>query len=73
MNMDLKGYAFSVGSACHSGSLNPSGVLVAMGLSEKEARMAIRISLGLGIRKEQLDRFIFDLVESIKRIRSFSH
>lgn len=73
MNMDLKGYAFSVGSACHSGSLNPSGVLVAMGLSEKEARMAIRISLGLGIRKEQLDRFTSDLVDSVKRIRSFSH
>ncbi len=72
MNMDLKGYAFSVGSACHSGSLNPSGVLVAMGLSEEEARMAIRISLGLGVSKEHLNRFISDLVDSVKRIRSFS-
>ena len=71
MNMDLKGYAFSVGSACHSGSLNPSGVLVAMGLSEEEARMVIRISLGLGIHKKRLGRFIFDLVDSVKRIRSF--
>lgn len=72
MNMDLKGYSFSVGSACHSGSLNPSGVLIAMGLKEGEARMAIRISLGLGIQKKHLNRFISDLVDSVKRIRSFS-
>ncbi|MDE0119691.1 MAG: cysteine desulfurase family protein [Bdellovibrionales bacterium] len=71
MNMDLKGYSFSVGSACHSGSLNPSGVLIAMGLNEEEARSAIRISLGLGVFKEELDRFLSDLIDSIKRIQSF--
>lgn len=71
MNMDLKGYSFSVGSACHSGSLKPSGVLIAMGLSEESARSAIRISLGLGVQKEYLDHFVSDLVDSVKRIRSF--
>ena len=71
MNMDLKGYSFSVGSACHSGSVNPSGVLIAMGLSEEEARSAIRISLGLGVVKEELDQFLSDLIDSIKRIQSF--
>ncbi len=72
MNMDLKGYSLSVGSACHSGSLNPSQVLMAMGLSESAARSTIRISLGLGIQKQDLDRFVSDLVDSVKRIRSFS-
>ena len=71
MNMDLKGYSFSVGSACHSGSLNPSSVLMAMGLSEREARSTFRISLGLGVEKTHLDRFVSDLNESVKRIRSF--
>ena len=72
MNMDLKGYSFSVGSACHSGSLNPSSVLVAMGLNETEARSVIRISLGLGVQKEFLDQFVSDLVDSVKRIQSFT-
>ena len=72
MNMDLKGYSFSVGSACHSGSLNPSGVLIAMGLNEEEARSAFRVSLGLGVKKEHLDRFVSDLTDSVKRIQSFS-
>ena len=70
MNMDLKGYSFSVGSACHSGSLRPSGVLMAMGLSEKEARSSFRISLGLGTSQEDLNRFVPDLIESVKRVQS---
>lgn len=73
MNMDLKGYSFSVGSACHSGSLNPSRVLMAMGLDEEEARAAVRVSMGVGVQKEYVDHFVSDLVDSVKRIRSFSH
>ena len=72
MNMDLKGYSFSLGSACHSGSLNPSRVLMAMGLDEKSARSAIRVSLGLGLQKQDLDRFVSDLSDSVQRIRSFA-
>ena len=71
MNMNLKGYSFSVGSACHSGSVNPSSVLMAMGFSEKSARSAIRVSLGLGVQKGELNRFISDLIKSVKRIQSF--
>lgn len=70
MNMDLKGYSFSVGSACHSGSLNPSGVLLAMGFNEKEARSAVRISLGLGLSREQIVQFVSDLRDSVKKVRS---
>ena len=72
MNMDLKGYAFSVGSACHSGSLNPSSVLQAMGLTEQQARSAFRVSLGLGVQKKHLDKFVPDLIESVKRVGAFS-
>ena len=72
MNMDLKGYSFSVGSACHSGSLRPSGVLMAMGLSEKEARSSFRISLGLGISQKDIDRFVPDLISSINRVKNLS-
>ncbi len=72
MNMDLKGYSFSVGSACHSGSLNPSRVLISMGFSEKEARSTFRVSLGLATKKEELDDFVSDLTLSVKRISSFS-
>ena len=70
MNMDLKGYAFSVGSACHSGSLNPSAVLSAMGFSEQQARSAVRISLGAGIQKKQVLSFVSDLCGSVKKIRA---
>ena len=72
MNMDLKGYSFSVGSACHSGSLNPSGVLLAMGFKEEEARSAVRISLGLGVSKEKIIQFVSDLKDSVQRIRSLA-
>ena len=70
MNMDLKGYSFSVGSACHSGSLSPSDTLQAMGWSQEQARSVFRISLGLGIRKEHIKAFVRDLASSIHRIRS---
>ncbi len=46
MAMDLEGLCASAGSACHSGSTRPSGVLLAMGLSDADARATIRFSLG---------------------------
>ncbi|BDG04814.1 cysteine desulfurase family protein [Anaeromyxobacter oryzae] len=46
MAMDLEGVCASAGSACHSGSTKPSGVLLALGLSEAEARSTLRLSLG---------------------------
>ena len=44
--MDLDGLCASAGSACHSGSTRPSGVLLAMGLEPAEARATVRFSLG---------------------------
>jgi cysteine desulfurase len=46
MALDLEGLCASAGSACHSGSTTPSGVLLALGLSEADARATLRLSLG---------------------------
>ena len=46
MQMDLAGFAISAGSACSSGKVRSSDVLTAMGLDEKAAACAIRVSLG---------------------------
>ena len=44
--LDLEGVAVSAGAACHSGSIEPSGVLLAMGRSQAQARGSLRFSLG---------------------------
>lgn len=72
MNLDLKGFSVSVGSACNSGKLNSSSVLTAMGLTEKEARSCIRISLGCGLQKKDFDRFVDALKTTVKRLRALS-
>ena len=71
MNMDLKGFSFSVGSACHSGSLSPSAVLTAMGYSESQSRSAVRLSLGLGLKDSVISNFVSELKNSVDKIRSF--
>lgn len=55
MQFDLAGIAVSAGSACSSGSLKTSHVLLAMGMSEEEAREAIRVSFGPETRQSDLD------------------
>jgi len=70
MALDLDGVAASAGSACHSGSTKPSGVLVAMGLSGAEARSTLRLSLGWTTTAEEIDvalRILPPLVERVRR------
>jgi cysteine desulfurase len=70
MALDLEGICASAGSACHSGSTRPSGVLVAMGLSPAEARATVRFSLGWTSTAEELDaalRIVPPLVERVRR------
>ncbi len=55
MGLDLRGIAVTSGSACTSGSLMPSHVLLAMGRDEPTARATIRFSLGRGTTEEEID------------------
>jgi cysteine desulfurase len=72
--MDLEGVCASAGSACHSGSTRPSGVLLAMGLPDADARSTIRFSLGWSTTAADVDgalRIVPPLVERVRReIRS---
>jgi len=55
---DLSGVAVSSGSACSSGKVSISHVLLAMGVSKEQAAMAIRVSLGKETTKEEISRFL---------------
>ncbi len=58
MAFDLAGIAVSAGAACSSGKVTSSHVLTAMGVPEDQASTAIRVSLGLQTRPEDIDRFV---------------
>ncbi len=66
--LDLRGFAVSSGAACSSGSIEPSHVLLAMGLRETEARASVRFSLGRGNTAENVDLLIDAVAEAYERI-----
>ena len=70
--LDLRGYAVSSGSACSSGAVEPSHVLLAMGMSADEARSCVRFSLGPVNTKEQVDGLIEAVVVSVAHLRRIS-
>lgn len=72
LNLDLKGICASSGSACTSGSLDPSHVLLAIGLPHEIAHGSLRISFGTYNTKEDVDYLIDNLVEIITRLRNMS-
>lgn len=72
LNLDLKGIAASSGSACTSGSLDPSHVLLAMGLTHEVAHGSLRLSLGRGNTEEDIEYCLTVLPEIIERLRSMS-
>lgn len=69
MNLDIAGIAAASGSACTSGSLELSHVLVAMGLPEEQANSAIRFSFGLGLDVEDAVHAAETVVAIIKRVK----
>lgn len=72
LNLDLKGICASSGSACTSGSLDPSHVLLAIGLPHEIAHGSLRISIGRYNTKEEVDYLIENLVEIVERLRNMS-
>jgi len=70
--LDLKGLAVSTGAACSSGALEPSHVLVAMGLRPDQARASIRFSLGKQTVAEDIDIALALVPETVARLRELS-
>ena len=68
--LDLEGVAVSTGSACSSGTLEPSHVLRAMGFPSHRTQNSIRISLGLGNSDEQVDYFLEKLPGVVAKLRT---
>lgn len=72
LSLDIKGIAASSGSACTSGSLDPSHVLLAMGISHEVAHGSLRISLGRKNTLEDVQYCLEVLPGIIERLRSMS-
>jgi cysteine desulfurase len=70
--LDLKGFAVSTGSACSSGSVEPSPVLIAIGLTPAEARASVRISLGRSNDEAQVDALVDAIAEAASHLRRLS-
>jgi cysteine desulfurase len=70
--LDLKGLAVSTGAACSSGAIEPSHVLVAMGLRKDEARASIRFSLGKQTKDDDIDVALALVPETVARLRELS-
>ncbi len=70
--LDLNGIAASSGSACTSGSLDPSHVLLAMGLSHEVAHGSLRLTLGDETTEEEIDYVLEKLPQIIARLREMS-
>ena len=70
--LDLKGLAVSSGAACSSGAIEPSHVLLAMGLPHPRARASIRVSLGKQTTQDDIDFAIQVIPETVARLREIS-
>jgi cysteine desulfurase len=70
--LDLKGVAVSGGSACHSGSTEPSHVLMAMGLDKNRARASLRFSLLKTATEADVDHVLRVVPEAVERLRAIS-
>ena len=72
INLDLEGVAVSTGSACSSGTLEPSPVIRALGVNDELARGSIRFSFGKDNNEEDVDYAVEVLTQSVERLRSLS-
>jgi len=72
MNLDLEGISSSSGSACSSGSTEPSHVLTALWLSPELSRGSLRLTLGRFTTEEEVDRVAEVLARTVAHLRSLS-
>lgn len=72
LNLDMAGICASSGSACTSGSLEPSHVLLAIGLPRELARGSLRLTIGKENTEEDIDKVLEALPQIVKRLRSIS-
>lgn len=69
IHLDMEGIATSLGSACSSGALEPSRILLNMGLDRKTARSSLRFSFSRMNTKEEIDLSLEKIVPLVKRLR----
>lgn len=72
LNLDMEGIAASTGSACSSSSLEPSHVLLALGLSHGQAHSSLRFTLGRETTVDEIDRVLEVLPPIVAKLRSMS-
>jgi len=72
LSLDQEGIAASTGSACSSGALEPSHVLLAIGVSTDIAHSSLRLSLGRGTTEEEVDKVLGVLPLIVHKLRSMS-
>jgi cysteine desulfurase len=70
LSLDLDGFSLASGSACNSGSLKPSYVLMALGFGEEVGVSSVRISLGVESSDEEIEEFLKSLKHKIVQIRT---
>lgn len=69
VRLDLEGIAASAGSACSSGSIEPSHVILALGQTKEQSATSIRFSLGRGTTKEEIDKTVEKITKIIYDLR----
>ncbi|HFC36376.1 MAG TPA: cysteine desulfurase [Candidatus Moranbacteria bacterium] len=72
LSLDMEGIFASTGSACSSGSLDPSHVLLALGLKHEQAHGSLRLTLGKNTTKEEIDFTVEKIKEIVERLRKIS-
>jgi cysteine desulfurase len=72
LNLDLEGICTSTGSACSSSSLEPSHVLLAMGIPAAQSHSSLRFTMGKWTTEEEIDRVLEILPRVVSKLRSIS-
>ena len=72
LRLDMEGIAASTGSACSSGSLEPSHALLSIGLSPEVAHSSLRLTLGRWTTKKEVERVLEVLPKIVAKLREMS-